>query len=80
VNRAKSSLEELAADPGAPTDVRIEAADGYLRLAGVLGFSSAGQLGLRAEADAMMVGRSGCWTAFRPPNATRPSGCTWRAG
>jgi tetratricopeptide (TPR) repeat protein len=55
VDRARAYLEELAKDPRAPADVQIEAADGYLRLAGVLGFSAAGQLGRREEAEAMMV-------------------------
>ncbi len=54
-------INALASDPGAPTDVRLEAGRGYTRLAKVMGGGQAGQLGmtestndLLAKADAIL--------------------------
>jgi serine/threonine-protein kinase len=47
-------LDALAGDPSAPTDVRIEAGLGYLRLAQVVGGGQASQLGRYEDADALL--------------------------
>jgi serine/threonine-protein kinase len=54
-NRARRYLEEMTASPRAPAAVRTEAALGYMRLAGVLGFYASGQLGQRDEAQRMLA-------------------------
>jgi serine/threonine-protein kinase len=46
---AQAYLDRLAADPGAPVDVRVEAGEGYFRLGRVIGFSGGGSLGRRED-------------------------------
>jgi len=48
-------VDRLAADPKAPTDVRIEAGLGYVRLAEVVGGGQAGQLGKMADANVLLA-------------------------
>lgn len=48
-------VDRLAADPEAPTDVRVEAGLGYVRLAEVVGGGQAGQLGKMADANALLA-------------------------
>lgn len=49
-----SYLEALAADETAPTDVRVEAALGFLRLAQVVGGGQVGELGRYRDASALL--------------------------
>jgi serine/threonine-protein kinase len=48
-------LEALAADPNAPTDVRVEAGLGFLRLSQVIGGGQTGELGRQADAGALLL-------------------------
>ncbi|HEX8641553.1 MAG TPA: protein kinase [Allosphingosinicella sp.] len=48
-------LEALAADGNAPLDVRIEAGNGFIRLAKVAGDGEAGQLGRYRDANALLA-------------------------
>lgn len=48
-------LEALASDESAPLDVRVEAGDGYLRLAQVVGGGQASQLGRYEDANALLA-------------------------
>jgi len=50
-----SYLEALAADPNAPTDVRVEAGLGFLRLSQVVGGGQAGELGRYEDANALLA-------------------------
>jgi tetratricopeptide (TPR) repeat protein len=50
-----SYLEALAADSNAPLDVRVEAGNGYLRLAQVVGGGQASQLGRYEDANALLA-------------------------
>lgn len=46
---AQNYLDSLAADASAPFDVRLEAGEGYFRLARVVGFTGGGSLGKRED-------------------------------
>ena len=46
---AQTYLDSLAADPHAPSDVRLEAGEGYFRLGRVVGFTGGSSLGRREE-------------------------------
>lgn len=50
---AQTYLDRLAADPGAPFDVRLEAGEGYFRLGRVMGSTGGGSLGRREESKAL---------------------------
>lgn len=47
-------LDALAADEGAPVDVRLEAARGFMRLSKVIGGGEASELGRVADANALL--------------------------
>lgn len=52
-------LDALAADADAPRDVRLEAGQGYVRLAQVIGGGQSSQLGRYADANALLVRADG---------------------